>query len=373
MSTIFYSLSGEGRGHATRARTMIEELRGRHSLVVFAPEMAFELLEPIYRKTEVRIEKIPGLRFEYDRHGRVRFLGTLLSSADFIRRLESRVHELLPTFEIYRPDLVVADFEPIVPRAARLLGVPFVSFDHQHYLVVNDLSELPLVLRQKAMMAAPFVRALYDWQVETVVSSFHRAPLRRNIRNVTQIGTLIRPEVRQMRPSQDGFLLVYMRRHPVAGLFDALSSAGLPVRLYGLGVHPDRDNIRFCAVDEKRFVEDLARCEAVVTTAGNQLVGEALFLHKPVLAVPEPNNFEQAVNAHYLERTGHGRAVFGRLDAQVLTSFVGDLGRYRDRIVPEAVWGNRDAVTAIERHVGGPSTQAAAVLPLRPARKRARR
>ena len=38
MATIFYGLSGEGRGHATRARTIVEGLRKRHKVVVFAPD-----------------------------------------------------------------------------------------------------------------------------------------------------------------------------------------------------------------------------------------------------------------------------------------------------------------------------------------------
>ena len=45
---------------------------------------------------------------------------------------------------------------------------------------------------------------------------------------------------------------------------------------------------------------------AVVSTAGNQLVGEALYLGKPVLVMPERVNFEQAINAHYLEQSGAG-------------------------------------------------------------------
>ena len=32
-----------------------------------------------------------------------------------------------------KPDLVITDFEPLLPRAARLEGVPYISIDHQHF------------------------------------------------------------------------------------------------------------------------------------------------------------------------------------------------------------------------------------------------
>lgn len=349
MAKIYYGLSGEGRGHATRARTIVEGLRKRHEVVVFAPDLAYALLEPIYRGTEVRVEPLHGLKFTYDRRGRVRLLGTLMTNLSYLRAIQPRVEQLLPLFERDKPDLVLADFEPLLPRAARLCGVPFVSFDHQHYLVVNDLSSLPLSLRQRAAMAAPIVRALYNWQVETVVSSFYRPPLRAGVTNVSQIGVLLRPELMRVRPRRDGHLLVYMRRHPAPGLFDALTATGMPVKVYGLGERPQEGNLRFFEVDERRFMEDLASCEAVVSTAGNQLVGEALYLRKPVLAVPEPHNFEQAINGHFLQQSGGGRCVTGNLSVADMLSFLDDLEVLRARIVPESVCGNREALDVINR------------------------
>lgn len=349
MATIYYGLSGEGRGHATRARTIVEGLRKRHKVVVFAPDLAFAMLEPLYRGTDVRVEPLRGLQFAYNRQGRVRLFGTLAGNVSYLREMNERVNHLLPHFERDKPDLVLADFEPLLPRAARLCGVPFVSFDHQHYLVVNDLSSLPLTLRQRAALAAPFVRALYNWQMETVVSSFYRPPLRRGISNVSQIGVLLRPELMRIRPRNDGYLLVYMRRHAAPGLWNALTATGLPVKVYGLGERPQEGNVRFCAVDERRFIDDLAGCEAVVSTAGNQLVGEALYLRKPVLAIPEPHNFEQAINGHFLQESGGGRTVGRALTVTDMLSFLDDLEVFRRRIVPESVCGNRDALEVINR------------------------
>ena len=76
MSTIFYSMAGEGRGHATRVRTVVENLRANHRLVLFAPGAAHDLLAPLYAGSEVEVRRIPGLVFHYDTLGRLDHLAT---------------------------------------------------------------------------------------------------------------------------------------------------------------------------------------------------------------------------------------------------------------------------------------------------------
>ena len=55
MSKIFYGLAGEGRGHATRASTIVEALRGECSFTLFTSDQALELLGRRYASSEVRL------------------------------------------------------------------------------------------------------------------------------------------------------------------------------------------------------------------------------------------------------------------------------------------------------------------------------
>jgi len=363
-------MSGEGRGHATRARVVVEALRDRHRVALFASDCAYSLLAPRYRDSDVRVFRVPGLQFAYSGPGRVDLFRTVGQAARFRLALGGYVDEVRPVLDRIKPDLIVADFEPVVPRAARAAGVPFVSFDHQHYLVVSDLSGLPFALRQRARAAAPFVRALYDWQQAIIVSSFYRMPLRRAFRAATWVGTLIRPEIVGRRPSAGSHVVAYIRRHAPPSTLAALAACGRPVRVYGLGERPPEGALRFLAVDEQRFIDDLAGCAAVVSTAGNQLVGEALHLGKPMLVMPEERNFEQAVNAHFLVDSGAGWAEHGALTARRLGAFLEAAPSMRARIAPEAVNGNEVAVAALERHIAG---RAPALAPPRPIDKRAAR
>jgi uncharacterized protein (TIGR00661 family) len=358
MASIVYAMCGEGRGHATRARAIVEAMRGRHQLTLFASDCAYDMLGVHYPTDDVHLVRIPGLRFGYSGPGRVDLMRTLWMAARFRWELNDLVEAILPELERARPDLIIADFEPIVPRAARRLGLPFVSFDHQHYLVVSDFSALPFAVRQEANLAGPFVRALYDWQQATIVSAFYRAPLKKAYRDTTWVGTLIRPEMLPIRPSHGRYLVAYMRRYASPETLSALTASGREVRVYGLGARASDGPLRFLDIDERRFIDDLAGCDAVVSTAGNQLVGEALFLSKPLLVMPEAMNFEQSVNAHFLEKSGVGWVERGQLTAPRLGAFLEALPDLRANIRPAAVWGNEAAVAALERQIGKPSRPA---------------
>ena len=63
MATIVYSLAGEGRGHATRVRTIVELLRAEHRFVIFAPGDAYDMLAPLYAGSDVGVIRLPGLHF----------------------------------------------------------------------------------------------------------------------------------------------------------------------------------------------------------------------------------------------------------------------------------------------------------------------
>ena len=55
MGTVFYSLMGEGRGHAARARAMTEQLRQKHRVVIYTSFEAFDFLHNIYGNSPVQV------------------------------------------------------------------------------------------------------------------------------------------------------------------------------------------------------------------------------------------------------------------------------------------------------------------------------
>jgi len=350
MAKVFLSLSGEGRGHATRIRAVAERLRQHHELRIFAPGDAHAFLAPLYRDTDVRVDRIPGLRFHYTRRGSLDYLRTGRAAATYLMRLQSLRATLDRCLQSEQPDLVITDFEPALPRAARRCGVPFVSLSHQHFLVTYDLRSLPRSLRLHAAYMGAIVRAYYSGQRATIVSSFFFPPLRRRCHQVTQVGVLLRPEVTDAVPETGDHVVAYFRRFAGPHVLDALASARREVRVYGLGARPRCGNLVFRAVEERRFIEDLAGAAALVATAGNQLVGEALWLGKPSLVMPETANYEQYINAHFLRQSGAGDwSPAETFSAEVLDRFLAGLDGYRSRIDARHMNGLPATLRVLER------------------------
>ncbi|MDO8661091.1 MAG: glycosyltransferase family protein, partial [Candidatus Woesearchaeota archaeon] len=61
---------------------------------------------------------------------------------------------------------------------------------------------------------------------------------------------------------------------------------------------------KFSAAED--FIADLASCQGVITNGGFTLITEALHLGKPILSVPVKGQFEQILNAYYVQKLGYG-------------------------------------------------------------------
>ncbi len=349
MATIVFSVGGEGRGHATRAHALVDALRARHRCIVYAPGDSWQLLHRAFEGTEVEVHSIPCPRFAYPGGERLSYVATGVAASRYLVGLPALVAELAGALGDARADLAVADFEPALPRAARRAGVPFVSVSHQHLLCACDLSDLPGWLARRARAMGWFVSAYYRGQARTVVSSFHCPPLKRGYEDAVTTNVFLRPSVRAISPSDGEHLVAYLRRKPPERVLAELAAVGREVRVYGLGELPARGALSFHAIDERAFVEDLASARCLVCTAGNQLVGESFHLGKPVLALPEPGNFEQHVNAHLLARSGGGEWVDAeRFDRRVVHAFLERDGRYREKLAGLRGDGTTRAAEVIE-------------------------
>jgi hypothetical protein len=103
----------------------------------------------------------------------------------------------------------------------------------------------------------------------------------------------------------------------------------------------------------------LASSSALISTAGNQLVGEALFLGKPVLAFPEARNFEQYINAHFLAQSGAGAwAEMEKVTPGHVTGFLDQLETYRGSIQRSRMNGLPATMDVLRRYLPPPETSA---------------
>ena len=127
----------------------------------------------------------------------------------------------------------------------------------------------------------------------------------------------------------------------------------MPCRVYGMRGGPEADqvdgNLEYRPRSGDGFVEDLRTARGVVTGGGFSLLSEAVYLGKPVLSIPLRGQFEQLMNARYLERDGYGLCA-EEVDAarSCSDSWTGSTGSSRPcRAIEQD--GNSVAVETVER------------------------
>jgi uncharacterized protein (TIGR00661 family) len=342
---IAYGVFGYGRGHATRALAVLPALERRHEVLVFAGGMAYELLA-----REREVVRVPSLEYRYQQ-GSLAVVETLRHNFQTVTELLAgggAMSAVVDRMRDFEPDVAICDVEPFTHQAAARLGVPRISFDHYGVLVY---CRPPVELRDRLRHArdATAYRILTGRPQRIVVSSFYGAPATRP--DVRRVSTLLRDAVHKVRPGRGEHLLGYFNQ---VALFTprveaALADCGAPVIVYGTGRSGRAGSLEFRAPSERGFLEDLARCRAVVGTAGNQLVGEALHYGKPLLVMPE-DSVEQRVNAAAVERLGVGvRADHRRLSVVELRAFLALEQGFRDRTRWHERDGRAEAVAALER------------------------
>jgi uncharacterized protein (TIGR00661 family) len=344
---ILYGVFGYGRGHATRALSVVPELRKRHDLVLLAGGDAYDALAP-----EHAVVRIPTLRYEYGVHGQrslSRTLGENLKHVGDVAFRGAEYREVARLVREFRPDVALCDAEPWSHAVAARLGVPRISFDHFGILAYGR-PQIPWGDRLRSMRDVLAYRSLMGRPDRIIVSSFYE-PGARDPR-IRFVGPILRPEVLARRPTRGDHLLVYLNRGAwqlTAHVEAALRGLGMPVIVYGTERRGDDGPLSFRAPSNGPFLDDLAGCRAVFSTAGNQLVGEALWLGKPMLVMPE-RTVEQRLNAAAVERLGVGRSVRHEdVTTAVLARFVRDVDTFRETIRAAVRDGRAEAIVAIER------------------------
>ena len=125
----------------------------------------------------------------------------------------------------------------------------------------------------------------------------------------------------------------------------------MPCRIYGMRRNLEEDavegNLRFRPFSESTFIEDLATARAVVAGGGFTLMSECVYLHKPLLATPIGGQFEQTLNAVYLEREGFGKHA-PTVDGAALSTFLAAVPEYQAKLAAYSQDGNRLLLAALD-------------------------
>lgn len=303
--TILYGVPGEGMGHASRARVVIDYLlQIGHDVQIVSSDRAALFLEQHFPG---RVFTIDGFRFDYHSNGAVSVRKTLkriLKNASHKLNRHANVYRLL--HEGFQFDWVLSDFESFSMLYAKRFALPLLSIDNIQILhrTKPDIP-IPSNMRRLFQMARNIVHYKVPGARQYWISSFFPAQIVQP--NTKLIPPIIRPEVLQAKVRAGNHVLVYQRSISATHLQTILNSfPEITFFCYGQDQSLHAGHIIFKPFSEKEFLLDLAESKAVICNSGYSLLSECVYLKKPVLAVPIPQQAEQWLNAAAIAKHGYG-------------------------------------------------------------------
>jgi uncharacterized protein (TIGR00661 family) len=231
--------------------------------------------------------------------------------------------------------------------------LPVISVDNMQ--IINRARHAPELLaghEREFELTRQIVKTKLPGCSHYLVATFFYPELRKD--RTTLLPSILRPQILDARSEPGEHLLVYQTSTTNTELVDALKQCGLPCRVYGVrrGIQTDEveQNLTFRPFSEAGFIDDLRTARAVVAGGGYTLMSEAVYLRKPMLSLPVQGQFEQTLNALYLEKLGYGQHATS-LDRPTLERFLAEVPRCARALAGYTQDGNRLMLAALDEQL----------------------
>lgn len=254
--------------------SLAPRLEERYEMYYFIPSR----LEPFLLEKLASFTFHPLPYFSYvKKEDRIEWIPTAFNTVPQLLNFGNEVDQLVHVLKRLQIHAVLSDYDPYLAWAGKKAGIPVLQVNHPG-----------IIARFFPLHPAGWVPALVSlflegpWTERIHVSFFQG-----------DVGPLFRSSLFQYPVRDEGYLLVNVKpsyREPVLQVLKRLP--GIPYKLF-----PSRI---------ENFENSLARCRAVLSSAGHQIIAEAMVLGKPILVIPQKGQWEQQLNARMLHRTRRG-------------------------------------------------------------------
>jgi uncharacterized protein (TIGR00661 family) len=343
MARILYGVMGDARGHVSRSLAVAQAMP-HHEFLFAGGDRVHDLKSLGYHT-----EDLPMASTFY-RDNRVDFPATIINAAKVLAGRSSTVRRLAEVIRRFDPDLILTDYELFTPQAAHKIGRPCISLDHQHILTHCNY-EIPPKERLSRFLTCFSIRRLYSAADRFIIISFFDLPPSNSA--ITEVlPPVLRLAVKDHIPSDGDHVLVYVTGRTFETLLSFLERVDRKFIVYGFGKRPAKGNLVFKAPSTHGFLEDLASCKYVISTAGHSTLGDSLYFGKPGLCFPIDGAYEQFLNAHFLAKLGFGEYISGTtIDMATLAAFEARLDEYASQIRKHDFFGNDRVAARLEEMI----------------------
>ncbi len=333
---ILYGVPGEGMGHATRSKVVIAHLLKNHDVHVVSSSRAYQFLKTAFGN---RVHEIKGLHFAY-KNAQISKLNT------FLLNLKQAPQNALYNFSQYllldnqfKPDLIISDFESFTHFFAKFNQIPLISIDNMQVMNRCKLDiDITPEERNHYKLAKTIVQIKVPGAQQYYITSFFDAkPIKED---TTIVPPIIRDAILNAKPTTGNHVLMYQTSSSLLNVKKILKQLPqIPFIVYGMNKEEQDGNIQFKSFSEDGFIQDFVSAKAAIANGGFSFISEAVYLHKPIYAFPIAGQFEQWMNAAYLQKLGYGRH-FPTLEADSLKAFLFDLPHFEANLKQYQQTGN---------------------------------
>jgi uncharacterized protein (TIGR00661 family) len=314
---VLFIVQGFGRGHMTQTISM-RQLLEKEGYEICAVLMGGgdQATIPAFFKasfSDIPITQFISPEFITRNNRSIQIGKTIWYNFRRLRKYKKSIDQIDVEVKKYRPDLLLNFYDPLVGLYMRSKrpAIPLVCIAHQ-YLGEHPSFRFPEghVLDRIALMK--YSRLTCSGATLVLALSFY--PLRDfDRKKLRVVPPLLRDAVHKQKIQDKSFYLVYLA---VRGYRDDIIKWHRKNPETVLHVFSDqpqdeacleiRPNLFFHKLSETKFLEMMASCKGLITTAGFESVCEAMYLNKPVFMIPVEGHYEQMCNSRDGFRAGAG-------------------------------------------------------------------
>jgi uncharacterized protein (TIGR00661 family) len=346
---ILYGVVGEGMGHATRSGVILDHLVKHHDVHIVVSGRARDYLSKRFEN----VHNIWGFTISYEGNSVKKWQTVLQNLKGAVSGWPQNVKKYFELVDQFQPDVVVSDFETFSYLFARNHFLPVISVDNMQ--IINRCKHDASLLaghEDQFELTRSLVKSKLPGAFHYIVTTFFYPQIRKE--RTTLAPSILRQQILQAKSEPGEHLLVYQTSTTNTALLEGLKASGLPCRVYGMRRDlkgPEAEgNLTFMPFSEAGFIDDLRTARAVIAGGGYTLMSEAVYLHKPMLSLPVGGQFEQVLNALYLEQLGYGMYA-KQLDGAVLGEFLQRVPKCAEALEGYSQEGNTKLIAALDEQL----------------------
>lgn len=343
MVKILYGICGEGLGHASRCRILLNHLRKDNEIKIVAGGKAFKFLSKEFDD----VEEIVSPRLVYE-GGDVKLYHSIFQMLfNTITKTPFSFLKVRRIIKNFKPDICITDAEPISHFAARFSKIKRMSIDNPQALLYRKykvnigevMSCFFLITALKLGILGADRYIIYDFSEEKVKDS-----------RVLFKKPLIQEGILKQKPKYENHIFVYQTSISTEFIFNIFKKFDEKFIIYGFDKEKVDKNLIFRKFNDTDFYNDISNAKAVITNGGFSLLSEALYLKKPIFSLPIKNQFEQVFNAKIIQKLSVG--VYQKeLTEANLKDFINNLNFYKENLNGYNPGNQKEILMTIEKEI----------------------